>query len=121
MVIWEHDGPEWRRRLIPTETSMANTELIRLMDLSNIHPEDRPEVERIFACLTEERRVAILSDWPRMAERIKRNREAIEEQKRLLLTDAIARIEADLEAYNRSLVTKGADKDLEGLKKEVGV
>ena len=51
---------------------MPNTELTRLMELSAIHPDDRPEVERIFACLTEERRMAVLTDWPRMAERIKR-------------------------------------------------
>jgi hypothetical protein len=54
-----------------------------------------------------------------MAAAIKRNREVIEEQKRLLLTDAIAQIEADLEAYNKSLVTKGADQGLENLKQEV--
>ncbi len=100
---------------------MPNTELVRLMDASMIHPEDRPEVERIFDCLTEERRIKILSDWPRMSAAIKRNREMVEEQKRLLLTNAIARIEADLEAYNKSLVTKGTDKGLENLKSEVGI
>jgi hypothetical protein len=98
---------------------MPNTELSRLMDASMIHPEDRPEIARIFECLTEERRVSILSDWPRMAEAIKRNRDMIEEQKRLLLTNAIARIEADLEAYNKSLVTKGTDQGLTNLKDEV--
>lgn len=98
---------------------MPNTELTRLMEISAIHPDDRPEIERIFACLTEDRRVSVLSDWPKMAERIKRNREAIEEQKRLLLTDAISRIEADLEAYNKSLVTKTADKEIDNLKKQV--
>lgn len=98
---------------------MPNTELTRLMELSAIHPDDRPEIERIFACLTEDRRVAVLADWPKMAARIKRNREAIEEQKRLLLTDAISRIEADLEAYNKSLVTKTADKEIDHLKKQV--
>lgn len=70
-------------------TPMPNTELTRLMELSAIHSDDRPEVERIFACLTEERRMAVLSDWPRMAERIKRNPEAVEEQKRLLLANAV--------------------------------
>ena len=98
---------------------MSNTELIRLMEISAIHPDDRPEVGRIFDCLTDERRVAVISDWPRMAQRIKNNRAAIEEQKRLLLTDAIARIEADLEAHNRSLVTKGTDRGIEELKKQM--
>lgn len=98
---------------------MQNTELVRLMDLSAIHPDDRPEIERIFACLTEDRRLAVLSDWPRMAERIKRNRAAIEEQKRLLLAHAVAKIEADLEAYNRGFVTRGTDRGLESLRNEV--
>ena len=98
---------------------MPNTELVRLMDASMIHPEDRPEIERIFACLTEERRVNVISDWPRMAASIKRNREMVEEQKRLLLVDAISKIEADLEAYNKGLVTKVTGKGLDQLRKAI--
>ncbi len=79
---------------------MPNTELSRLMDASMIHPEDRPEIERIFACLTEERRIAVLADWPRMAASIKRNREMVEEQKRLLLSNAVAGLAEDLRSYN---------------------
>lgn len=98
---------------------MQNTELVRLMDLSSIHPDDRPEIERIFACLTEARRMAVLADWPRMADRIKRNRAAVEEQKRFLIHAAVAKIESDLEAYNRSFVSKGTDRGLESLRSEV--
>lgn len=89
---------------------MPNTELTRLMELSAIHSDDRPEVERIFACLTEERRMAVLSDWPRMAERIKRNREAVEEQKRLLLANAVTKLSEDLSAYNHGIVSRNAKR-----------
>lgn len=95
---------------------MPNTELTRLMELSAIHQDDRPEVERIFACLTEERRMAIISDWPRMAERVKRNREAVEEQKRLLLANAVSKLAEDLSAYNHTIVSSGAKRDLEELR-----
>lgn len=97
---------------------MPNTELTRLMELSAIHPDDRPEVERIFACLTEERRMAVLTDWPRMAERIKRNREAVEEQKRLLLTNAVSKLAEDLSAYNHGIVSRDMKHDLEELRRE---
>lgn len=89
MVVWKSrgndDGTTYQEFL-----PMPNTELIRLMEISAIHEDDRPEVERIFACLTEERRITILADWPKIAERIKRNREAVEEQKCLLLANAVS-------------------------------
>lgn len=96
---------------------MPNTELTRLMEISALHPDDRPEVERIFACLTEERRIAILSEWPRMAERIKRNREAVEEQKRLLLTNAVSGLAEDLSLYNHAVITRNVRHDLEEFRK----
>jgi hypothetical protein len=89
MVVWESRTNDDRER-IKNPYPMPNTELIRLMDASAIHEDDRPEVERIFACLTEERRMAILADWPKIAGRIKRNRESVEEQKRLLLANAVS-------------------------------
>lgn len=101
---------------------MPNTELTRFMELSAIHPDDRPEIERIFACLTEDRRIAVLADWPRMALRIKRNREAVEEQKRLLLTDAISKLSENLSVYNHGIVSRDAKRGLEELRhQDIGI
>ena len=98
---------------------MSNTEILRLATSSELYEEDRIEILRIFEIMTDERKLQIIEDWPRISAQIKAHREQIEEEKRLLLEQAISRIEQDLEAYNHSLISRNTDHELEHLKQEI--
>ena len=85
---------------------MTNTEILKRVDLSGLHPNDLVEVLRIFEIMTDDKKVEILERWDSIVAEIKRHREQIEKEKEILLVNAISDIERDLEAYNRSLVAK---------------
>lgn len=98
---------------------MSNTEILRLVASSELFEEDRIEILRIFEIMTDDRKLQIIEDFPRISAQIKAHREQIEEEKKLLLEQAIARIEQDLEAYNRSLVGHSTENELEHLKTQI--
>lgn len=85
---------------------MTNTEILRRIELSGLHPNDLVEVVRIFEILTDDKKTEVLDRWDSIVGEIKRHREEIEREKEILLVNAISDIERDLEAYNRSLVAK---------------
>lgn len=98
---------------------MTNTEILRRAELSWLHPDDLTEVLRIFEVVTDEKKVEILSRWDSIANNIRRHREQMEEEKKILLARAIDDIEHDLEEYNRSLVQKRTKKQMENLQQNI--
>lgn len=96
-----------------------NTELLRRISITGLHPDDAREILRIFPVLTEEKQLQILETWDSVIASICRHRDEMEQEKEILLIKALENIESDLEAYGRTLVQSGAKKDLSGLKFQI--
>lgn len=97
---------------------MTNTELLRLINNSDLAQEDVIEVIRIFEVMTDEKKIEVINNWQKIAEQIRAHREQIEQEKELLLIKTIENIEHDIEEYNKSLVAKKAKQDISLLKKQ---
>ena len=93
-----------------------NTELLRRISVTGLHPDDAREVIRIFPFLTEDKQLHLFETWDTVVADIKLHRAELEQEKEILLIKALENIERDLEAYGRTLVQWGAKKDLSGLK-----
>lgn len=96
-----------------------NTEIIRRISISELHPDDAREILRIFPVMTEKKQLQIIETWDSIIANIKLHREELEQEKEILLIQALENIESDLEAYGRTLVQSGAKKDLSGLKIQI--
>lgn len=99
--------------------TQQNTELIRRISITGLHPDDAREILRIFPIMTEEKQLQILETWDSIIASIKLHRDELEQEKEILLIKALENIESDLEAYGRTLVHRGAKKDLSGLKFQI--
>ncbi|MDD2891706.1 MAG: hypothetical protein PHQ95_01965 [Candidatus Gracilibacteria bacterium] len=99
--------------------TLQNTEILRRISISELHPDDAREILRIFPVMTEEKQLQILETWDSIVANIKLHREELEQEKEILLIQALENIESDLEAYGRTLVQSGAKKDLSGLKIQI--
>lgn len=96
-----------------------NTELLRRISVTGLHPDDAREITRIFPYLTEDKQLQIFETWDSVVASIKLHRAELEQEKEILLIKALENIESDLEAYGRTLVHGGAKKDLSGLKTQI--
>ncbi len=96
-----------------------NTELLRRISITGLHPDDAREIIRIFPVLTEEKQLQIFETWNSVVASIKLHRQELEQEKEILLVQALENIESDLEEYGRTLVHGGARKDLSGLKFQI--
>jgi hypothetical protein len=99
--------------------AIQNTELLRRISVTGLHPDDAREITRIFPFLTEEKQLQIFETWESVVSSIKFHRAELEQEKEILLIKALENIESDLEAYGRTLVQGGAKKDLSGLKFQI--
>ena len=86
----------------------VNTELSRLIAASALHEEDAREITRIFAVLTSERKIEVLRDWDHVANRIRRSRIRLEEEKSILLQRTLENIERDIAEYEKTLNSTNA-------------
>jgi hypothetical protein len=66
--------------------------------------------------MTVARQVEILDDWPRISNQIRLHREQIEQEKEILLVQAIQNIELELEAYNMEIVNSETRRSLKKIK-----
>lgn len=96
---------------------MTNTELLRLINGSDLAQEDLIEVIRIFEIMTDDKKIEVINNWQKIATQIKQHREQIEQEKELLLIKTIENIEHDIEEYNKSLVAKKTKQDISLFKK----
>jgi len=96
---------------------MTNTELLRLINSSDLAQEDLIEVIRIFEIMTDDKKIEVINNWQKIATQIKQHREQIEQEKELLLIRTIENIEHDIEEYNKSLVAKKTKQDISLFKK----
>lgn len=69
-----------------------------------MHEDDAREIRRIFDILTDQKKQDILDRWEEVSSQVKRSRTIMEDEQELLLSNALAQIERDLEEYNRRLV-----------------
>lgn len=99
--------------------TQQNTELLRRISVTGLHLDDAREILRIFPVLTEEKQLQIFETWDSVVASICRHRAELEQEKEILLIQALENIESDLEAYGRTLVHGGAKKDLSGLKTQI--
>lgn len=97
---------------------MTNTLLQRLIKEYNIWEEDAIEIVRIFEIMTDDKKIEILENWPKIADQIIKHREQIEQEKEILLIKTIEWIEHDIEEYNKTLVGKKTKKELNNLKQK---
>lgn len=79
--------------------TIQNTELLRRISITGLHPDDAREVIRIFPLLTEEKQLQIFETWDSVIASIKLHRDELEQEKEILLIKALENIESDLEAY----------------------
>ena len=98
---------------------IQNTELLRKISITGLHPDDAREIIRIFPVLTEEKQLQIFETWDSVIASIKLHRDELEQEKEILLIKALENIESDLEAYWRTLVHGGTKKDISGLKFQI--
>ncbi len=96
-----------------------NTELLRRISVTGLHPDDAREITRIFPYLTEDKQLQMFETWDSVVASIKLHRAELEQEKEILLIKALENIESDLEAYGRTLVHGGAKKELSGLKFQI--
>ncbi|MFA6090663.1 MAG: hypothetical protein WC774_02705 [Candidatus Gracilibacteria bacterium] len=96
-----------------------NTEILRRISLAGLHRDDAREIVRIFDVLTDDKKIDILERWDSIIADIKRHRDEMEEEKEILLIQALENIEQDLEAYGRTFVQSGSKKDLSELKFQI--
>ncbi len=99
--------------------TLQNTELLRRISITGLHPDDAREMVRIFPFLTQEKQLQIFETWDSVVASISLHRAELEQEKEILLVKALEDIESDLEAYGRTLVHGGAKKDLSGLKNQI--
>lgn len=85
---------------------MTNTQLLKLIEESDILEEDATEIIRIFEVLTDHRKVEVINNWHIITQKIKESREWLEKEKEILLTNTIADIQKDIEDYNKWLIKK---------------
>ena len=78
---------------------IQNTELLRKISITGLHPDDAREIIRIFPVLTEEKQLQIFETWDSVIASIKLHRDELEQEKEILLIKALENIESDLEAY----------------------
>ncbi len=69
--------------------------------------------------MTDDKKLDILERWDSIIADIKKHRDEMEQEKEILLIQALKNIEHDLEEYGRTLVHGGAKKDLSGLKFQI--
>lgn len=96
---------------------MTNSELQRLIKEYSIWEEDAIEITRIFDIMTENKKIDIIDNWPKIATQIIKHREEIEKEKEILLIRTIENIEHDIEEYNKTLVSKKTRFELKKIKK----
>jgi hypothetical protein len=95
--------------------TIQNTELLRRISVTGLHPDDAREITRIFPFLTEEKQIQIFETWDAVVANIRLHRMEYEKEKEILLVQAIKDIENDLEEYNKQLVQSSAKKKLKSL------
>jgi len=98
------------------QTPVVNTQLFKLVQEAHLYEEDAQEIIRIFPFLTEKRQLEILDDWPRISNQIRLHREQIEQEKEILLVQAIKNIELELDEYNKQLVESETRRSLKKIK-----
>lgn len=98
------------------DTQIINTQLLKLIKESHLSEDDAQEVIRIFPFMTQKRQVEILDDWPRISAQIRLHREQIEQEKEILLVQAIKNIELELDEYNKQLVESSTRRSLKAIK-----
>lgn len=100
---------------------MINSQLLKLIKESNILQDDAIEVVRIFEIMTDNKKLEILEDWPKIAVQIIKHREEIELEKEILLIQTIENIEKDIEEYNKSLVAKHTKTDIRKIRQKQNI
>ncbi len=85
---------------------MINTKLLKLIKNSFISEEDSVDIIKIFNILTDDKKEEILNNWDIIAEKIKLNKEIIEKEKDILLTNVLVNIQNNIENYNNCLLNK---------------
>lgn len=84
--------------------TLQNTELLRRISITGLHPDDAREIIRIFPFLTQEKQLQIFETWDSVVGTVKLHRAELEQEKEILLVKALENIESDLEEYGRTLV-----------------
>ena len=98
---------------------MTNTRLQELLARSEMTEADRRNTEIIFEALSPIRKTEVLRDWSRINGLIIENRARTEENKRLLLMQAIETIETDLGNYYKELVSGNVHSSTSSLKQQI--
>ncbi|NCP77266.1 hypothetical protein GW819_01445 [Candidatus Gracilibacteria bacterium] len=96
-----------------------NTELLRRISITGLHLDDAREILRIFPVLTEEKQLHIFETWDTVVASIKLHRDELEQEKKILLVQALEDIESDLEAYNRKQIQKTTKQEMESFQKNI--
>lgn len=96
--------------------TIQNTELLRRISITGLHPDDAREIVRIFPFLTEEKQIQIFETWDSVVASIKLHRAELEQEKEILLVRMLQDIEQDLEEYNLHQVQQSVKQEMNFLK-----
>lgn len=102
-----------------TRELIQNTELLRRIAIAWLHSDDAREIIRIFPFLTEEKQIQVFETWDSVIANIQLHRAELEQEKEILLIQALKNIESDLEEYNQSLVQSSVKKKLKNLQTNI--
>lgn len=83
--------------------------------------QDAKDIVRIFPVLTQERQIAVLEDFPSIAQKIRQSREKIEEEKKLLWVQTLDSIVFDLETYVKNSIAEESQRALDTFQSEYGI
>ena len=94
---------------------MTLKEIAHLAATSGLHPDDTREVIRIFECLTDSRKLAILDTWGTICTRIKLHRETVEAERLIMIADPLGALIDGYEALIKKANSYSTRADLQGL------
>ncbi len=105
---------EFWTKMLYTHT-MTLKEIAHLAATSGLHPDDTREVIRIFECLTDTRKLAVLETWGIICTRIKLHRETVEAERLIMIADPLNALIEGYEALIKKVNNYSTRADLQGL------
>ena len=100
---------------IPYTYTMTLKKIAHLAATSGLHPDDTREVIRIFECLTDTRKLAILDTWGIICTRIKLHREIVEAERLIMIADPLNALVDGYETLIKKVNSYTVRQDLQGL------